>query len=250
MSPANQRPSSLGAETRKQRPPQSTQTISSSGSTPEVCPTRAGEGRHGAIAHRFFFGAVLADLVVSRTLWIVRVVAGSLRGRTFAAPEGRETRPTTDRTREAVFNALTSLDALDGAVIADLFAGSGALGIEALSRGAARCTFIEADPRAVAVIRDNVRSLGLDDRSSVLPGRVETAVRTLANVDVVLADPPYGYDQWRELLERLEPVVGRDGIVVIESGREIGTDEAPSDSWDVIRSKRYGRTWVAFLQRI
>ncbi len=95
----------------------------------------------------------------------MRVVAGELRGRRIDAPPGNDTRPTTDKVREATFNALGSLDLVRDALVVDLYAGSGALGIEALSRGAAHCTFVERDRSALRTLRDNLAALGLDDRS-------------------------------------------------------------------------------------
>lgn len=180
----------------------------------------------------------------------MRVVAGSLRGRTILAPPGLATRPTTDRTREAIFNALVSLDAVDGAVAVDLFAGSGALGIEALSRGAATCTFVESDPAALEAIRLNVRSLGLGSRVEISGSRVETAISGLSGVDLILVDPPYGYDGWVDVLTRLEPAVPSGGIAVLESGSDLEGQLAAAAGWETLRVKRYGRTWVTFLERV
>ena len=118
----------------------------------------------------------------------MRVVAGTLRGRSIVAPDGDSTRPTTDRTREAVFNALASLDVVEDAVVVDLFAGSGAMGIEALSRGARRCTFIERDRRALAAIRTNVTKLGVSDRANVVAGDVFANVVAQRLADLVIAD--------------------------------------------------------------
>jgi len=168
------------------------------------------------------------------------VVAGSLRGRAIKAPDGDATRPTTDRAREALFNALNSLGAIDGSNVLDLYAGSGALGIEALSRGAAKCTFVERDRRALDAIRSNVSHLGIADRSNVLAGDVPTLL-----ADLVLADPPYGYDEWGRLLDLIAPCLAPDALVVAESGREL----TPSDEWEIVREKRYGRAWVTFLRR-
>ena len=100
----------------------------------------------------------------------MRVVAGELRGRRIEAPPGTDTRPTTDKVREATFNALGSLDLVRDALVVDMFAGSGALGIEALSRGAAHCTFIERDRTALRTLRDNIDVLGLTDKARVVPG--------------------------------------------------------------------------------
>jgi 16S rRNA (guanine966-N2)-methyltransferase len=155
------------------------------------------------------------------------------------SPAGTSTRPTTDRVREAVFNSLTSAGVLDGAVVADLFAGSGAIGIEALSRGAARCVFVERDRSALQALDENLDVLDLRDRSRVVAGDAVSAAATI-DADIVFADPPYDFDAWPELLAR---VTG--DFVVAESGAEI---EAP-DGWVIIRSKRYGRTRVTFLER-
>lgn len=175
----------------------------------------------------------------------MRVVAGSLRGRPIVAPEGEATRPTTDRAREATFNALVSLGAVEDAKVVDLFAGSGAMGIEALSRGASSCAFVERDRKALDSIRYNIKALQLIENTTVLSGDVMTNVVALRNVNLVLADPPYDFDRWTDLLTVLNLVLAPGGVVVTESGREI----QPPEGWEAIRSKRYGRAWVAFLQR-
>ncbi len=169
----------------------------------------------------------------------MRVVAGELRGRRIEAPPGTDTRPTTDKVREATFNALGSLDLVRDALIVDLYAGSGALGIEALSRGAAHCTFVERDRAALRTLRHNLEALGLDDRSRVVSGDALVLVRGLDG-DLVLADPPYGFDSWDDLLG----AVGAP-FVVAETGRPLGD----VDGWSILRSKRYGRTWVTFFER-
>lgn len=172
----------------------------------------------------------------------MRVVAGALRGRLFDAPPGLDTRPTTDKVREAVFNALGSLDLVRDAAVADLFAGSGGLGIEALSRGAAHVTFVERDRGALRVLRDNLRSLGLETDSKVVPGDAVVMLAGL-DVDLVLADPPYDFDRWPALL-----AATRADFVVAEAGRPLDDLETPG--WQVLRTKRYGRTWVTFFERI
>ena len=172
----------------------------------------------------------------------MRVVAGTAKGRRLQAPAGEDTRPTADRVREATFNALNSLGALGGSVL-DLFAGSGALGIEALSRGAISATFVDNDGRAVAAVRANLEATGLDGSATVVRS---DAGRFLADgpgaFDLALLDPPYvfGDDEWAVLLEGLE-----SGIAVIESDREVPVP-AP---WTVLRSKRYGGTVVSIVRR-
>lgn len=136
-----------------------------------------------------------------------------------------------------MFNALYSLDAIDDARVLDLFAGSGALGLEALSRGARSCVFVDNDRHALDAIRDNIEALGFDDVARVVAGDGRTAVASAGEVDLVLLDPPYDFDEWDTLLGELHDVV-----VVIESRREV---ELP-DGWETHRVRQYGSTVVTF----
>src|SRR6187402_1987916 len=137
----------------------------------------------------------------------MRIVAGELRGRRLVAPAAATTRPTTDKVREAVFNALASLDAVVDARVVDLYAGSGALGLEALSRGAAHCTFVERDRGAVRAIDENIATLGLRERSRVVVGDGIASASQLP-ADLAFADPPYGFDEWPRLLRAVQaPIV-------------------------------------------
>lgn len=157
-------------------------------------------------------------------------------------PHGQRitTRPTTDRVREAVFNALGSLDIIDGATVVDLYAGSGAMGIEALSRGAAHCTFVENDRAALSAIHENIGALGLGDRTRVMNGNA-AVMASRVSADIAFADPPYTFEDWPALLG----TIGAD-LVVAESPRAV---DAPA-GWEQGRTKRYGRTWVTFLHRL
>ena len=143
----------------------------------------------------------------------MRVVAGEFRGRKLSAPVSQSTRPTTDRVREAIFNALDSVGAVEGALVADLYAGSGALGIEALSRGAEHCTFIESDRHALSAIHDNIAALGVTGRTRVMSGDVLVMVERI-DCDVAFADPPYAFSDWPRLLDRLSA-----GLLVAEAAR-------------------------------
>lgn len=159
------------------------------------------------------------------------------------APPGGATRPTSDRVREAVFNALGSLDALEGATVVDLFAGSGALGIEALSRGAAHVTFVEPDRAARAAVTANLVATGTAERADVVAGTAEGWLERHAGspaLDLALLDPPYAFDRWCDLLVRLPA-----RLVVIESDRCID----PPAPWVVVRERRYGTTFVTFARR-
>ena len=165
----------------------------------------------------------------SRIVCEMRVVAGELGGRKIVAPEGTSTRPTTDRVREAIFNSLGSSGILDG----------GAVGIEALSRGAERCVFVERDRNARYALEDNLEALDLSDRSKVISSDV-MAVASSLDCDIVFADPPYDFDAWDRLLGLV-----RADLFVAESGRPI---TCPAE-WAITRQKKYGRTVVTFLER-
>lgn len=122
----------------------------------------------------------------------MRIVAGEWRGRTIAAPAGETTRPTADRMRETLFNMLASrLGSFEGLSVADLFAGSGALGLEALSRGAASCLFVEEDKRAIDTIRANIAKLGAAQRCSVQQASVLRLGPAKLPQDLIMLDPPY-----------------------------------------------------------
>ncbi len=165
----------------------------------------------------------------------MRVVAGTAGGRKLVVPEGERTRPTSDRVREAIFNSLFSMDAIDDARVLDLFAGSGALGIEALSRGAAHATFVEQDRAALDAIRTNLSTLDFADQATVVSSDAAAHLSGSGSYDLVLLDPPYGFEAWDDVLSGLH-----DAVVIIESDREI---ELPPD-WRTHRVKHYGSTVV------
>lgn len=171
----------------------------------------------------------------------MRVIAGSLRGRPLRVPSGQRTRPTSDRVREAIFDVLGSLvgpGGLAGGRVLDLFAGSGALGIEARSRGASAAVFVDDDRRALATVRRNLAELGLGEGSEVVQA---DALGWLAGpgsrqrFDLALCDPPYAFDDWDRLLRALPA-----DMVVAESGRPV---EVPAP-WVVLKEKHYGGTLV------
>jgi 16S rRNA (guanine966-N2)-methyltransferase len=191
----------------------------------------------------------------------VRIVGGTARGRPLLGPpKGIDLRPTSDKVREAVFDVLASLregpgqpgGTLRGRVI-DLFAGTGAFGIEALSRGASEAVFVERSTEARALIRENLRRLAFASRARVVAGEVLRALDRLASAgeapfDLAFLDPPYASAAAGRAAERLveRRLLAPGGIVVIESGaRDPG--EAPP-ALELFRRKRYGDTCVAFLR--
>lgn len=135
----------------------------------------------------------------------MRIIAGEWRGRKLIAPRGDATRPTADRTRETLFSMLVSrLGSFEGLRVADLFAGSGALGLEALSRGAAHCLFVEQEKPAVEAIRANILALGARDRSAVQHGSVMSLGVANDPYDLILLDPPYNTGAGAVALDRLQ----------------------------------------------
>ena len=178
----------------------------------------------------------------------MRIIAGEHRGRTIAAPPGLTTRPTPDRVRGALFSALESRlggpGSLEGVRVLDLFAGSGALGIEALSRGAAQATFVERDPAAVKILKDNLARLGLTARARVMAEDAVRAVSLLApageRFDAAFLDPPYGAPEAAEALAALAKhgLVRPGGALILEHS---STDEPPTDpAWRRDRTRAYG----------
>lgn len=182
----------------------------------------------------------------------MRVVAGEAGGRRLIAPEGSDTRPTLDRVREAMFNSLVSLGAVDDAKVLDLYAGSGALGIEALSRGARSCVFVDSGRDARKAIATNLATTGFIERSLVAPQDAVTWLRQTSasasseqsRFDLVLIDPPYAAEDelWSEVLGFVG-IVAAGGVVVTESARLI----AVPAGWDAQREKRYGGTIISVL---
>ncbi|WP_194953399.1 16S rRNA (guanine(966)-N(2))-methyltransferase RsmD [Sphingopyxis solisilvae] len=151
----------------------------------------------------------------------MRVISGEWRGRKLVAPKGDATRPTADRTRETLFSMLTSrLGSFEGLMVADLFAGSGALGIEALSRGAAACLFAEQDHAALDALRANLSSLGATARADVRAGSVLGLGPAPRAYDLLMLDPPYGTGAASVALDKLRRLgwIGPDSWVSVETG--------------------------------
>lgn len=183
---------------------------------------------------------------------MTRIVAGTHGGRTLAVPQHRSagTRPTSERVREAVFSRLEHLGAVADARVLDLYAGSGALGLEALSRGAASALLVESDAGAARVCRTNVRTLGLTDRAEVVQTTVERhlAHPTPAWADLVLADPPYALEDLDGVLAALVEVLVPGGTVVVERAARSAPLRWP-DGLEPDDDRRYGETHVWTARR-
>jgi 16S rRNA (guanine(966)-N(2))-methyltransferase RsmD len=183
----------------------------------------------------------------------MRVVAGELRSRRLHTVAGRETRPTSDRARAGLFDWLGPRR-VDGARVLDLYAGTGALGIEALSRGASEAVFVERARAALRVLRRNLDELGLEERARVVEADIERGLRALAaklgTFDLVFADPPYESGARAKLLadEALASVLEPDGVVVIERSARDDVGEGVA-CLHLHGSKRYGETAFDWWER-
>lgn len=177
----------------------------------------------------------------------MRIIAGALRRRTLSIPKGLDVRPTTDRVREAVFSWIVSRIDLEGASVLDLFAGSGALAFEAISRGAEEALLVEKSQRVADVIRRNAENLGVSDVLRVASGDAMTwLARSNARFDVVFADPPYDYHDFEALPDAALAHLAEDGILVVEHGKPGQYEDHPA----LVDQRRYGRTNIAFFRPV
>lgn len=179
-----------------------------------------------------------------------RLISGDLGGRTIPGPPGKGTRPTSDRVREALFSRLDGWDVLDGARVLDLYAGTGALALESLSRGAAHALLVELHPPTAQQLRRTIAELGLRDRAEVRAGRAETVAAQLApgaDWDLVFLDPPYDVPTTalEQLLDVLRPALADDALVVIERSRRTAPITWPV-GWTDDGTKTYGETVLQF----
>ena len=173
----------------------------------------------------------------------MRIIAGRWRGRPLLAPPGLATRPTSDRTREGLFSMLTSrFGTFEGLRVADLFAGSGALGLEALSRGAEHAFFVERDAEAVKAIRANIAKL--DAPGEVLPGGAER-VRIPGEIHLAFLDPPYGSGLAASVLPQLPLAPG--ALASVETSR---TENVAAEGYEVETVREYGKARITLLRRL
>ncbi len=178
----------------------------------------------------------------------MRIIAGKWRGRPLAAPPGDGTRPTADRVREALFSMLASrLGSFEGLAVLDVFAGTGALGLEALSRGAASATFIESDTNAAAALRANIARLGADAACTVVVALVQAVGAGRAAADLVMLDPPYGEGLVAPALARLmeRGWIAPHALVSVEVGAREVLD-VPGFTVDAVR--RHGKAALHLLR--
>lgn len=178
----------------------------------------------------------------------MRIVAGQWRGRKLQAPQGEATRPTADRTRETLFSMLVSrLGSLEGLAVADLFAGSGALGLEALSRGAASCVFAEMDPAAIRALRANIANLRAQGQCDVRAGSVMALGPAKAPLDLVLLDPPYHSGAGSVALDKLVRLgwIGAATWISLETAHD---EEPRIRGLEAVADRKVGKARLTFMR--
>lgn len=178
----------------------------------------------------------------------LRIIAGQWRGRKLTTPAGDTTRPTADRTRETLFSMLVSrLGSFEGLAVADLFAGSGALGLEALSRGAASCVFVEQDAAAIRALRSNVASLQAQSQCDVRAGSVLALGPAKAPLDLVMLDPPYRTGAGEVALDKLQRLgwIGEASWVSLETAFN---EEPKIKGMEAVADRKVGKARITLLR--
>jgi 16S rRNA (guanine(966)-N(2))-methyltransferase RsmD len=176
----------------------------------------------------------------------LRIISGTLKGRRIDAPDWPGLRPTSDRLRETLFNILAPR--IEGARVLDGYAGTGAVGIEALSRGAAHVTFVEHDRRAQGLIEANLRKCGVSDRYAIIRAGFAAAARVGGEYDVIVLDPPYGPQELADALEAAGTIVGPNTLLLLEHATR---DPAPETAGPLERTREvvHGDSALAFYRR-
>lgn len=183
----------------------------------------------------------------------MRVISGSARGTILKTIQGMETRPTTDRIKETLFNMIQG-DLYDSRFL-DLFSGSGAIGIEALSRGAASCTFVEQSREAAGCIRDNLAKTHLEDKAALMECDVFSALHRMSDrekpFDIVFMDPPYNHDLELQVLELLKNVqyIDSDTTIIVEASKDTKFDYLEELGYEPIKIKEYKTNKHLFVRK-
>ena len=181
----------------------------------------------------------------------MRIITGSAKGTKLKAPRGLDTRPTTDRVKESIFNILGN--AVDGASVLDLFAGTGGLGLEALSRGATHAVFVDQSLASIAVIKENIACTKMAEKAEIVKNDVIKTLEKLSDkayfFDIVFCDPPYNKGYVTKVLQKLDTgsILNPQSILIIEHSRHEVLDDVKWNNLILKRNERYGETLVSFF---
>lgn len=180
----------------------------------------------------------------------MRVISGSARSLRLKTIEGNGTRPTTDRIKETLFNMIN--DRMYDCRFLDLFSGSGAIGIEALSRGAREAVFVENNKKAVSCIKENLKFTKLIDRAQIIERNAESAVAGLSGrFDVIFMDPPYDNEYEKKILELISKsdIADRDTLIIVEASLDTKMDYLNENGYDIVKEKTYKTNKHIFIQK-
>lgn len=177
----------------------------------------------------------------------MRVITGSVRGRKLATLEGEDvTRPTTQSTKEALFSSIQF--ELEDAKVLDLFAGCGQLGIEALSRGAAFCTFVENNRQAYKIVESNIKLCNMEGCSKLVFSDALSFLMKKDNFDIAFLDPPYSAGLIEQVMPKLTRIMSSDGVIICETSKDKELPSAVGD-WSVSKVKKYGKTKLTYYRK-
>lgn len=177
----------------------------------------------------------------------MKVITGSLRGRNLDILGGDDvTRPTTQSTKEALFSSIQF--EIEGRRVLDLFAGSGQLGIEAISRGARHCTFVESNKNAYKIVQRNTEKCNIESKCSLVLGEAKSFLMKKDCFDIAFVDPPYHKGIIEECLPPLTKMMSDDGVIVCESAKD-ETMPQEVNSWSIAREKHYGKTKLTYYRK-
>lgn len=175
----------------------------------------------------------------------MRVITGIARGRKLNAPDGLDVRPTTDKVKEAVFSAVQF--EIEGTYVLDLFAGSGQMGIEAISRGASRAVFVDSSQRALRCINNNIRAVGFERQAEVISRDSYDYIKLTRNMfDIIILDPPYRHNHINNILPFVAKKVKDGGIIICEYEAEAGEPNVP-ENFTIRKTYHYGKINVSIL---
>lgn len=179
----------------------------------------------------------------------MRIIAGVLKGRQIQAPKTHLVRPTTDRVKETIFAIIENILSMSEASVLDLFSGGGTLGIEALSRGAQRCTFVESFYESIAVLKKNIDKLHLAERSIIIKNNVDQYITRIKDqFDIIFVDPPYAYNQYEFLAEEIyrNKLLSPAGVMMVKYSSKLILDFEPQ--WITRTMRSFGETEVKICQ--
>ena len=184
---------------------------------------------------------------------MIRIIAGEFRGRKLKVPTGNDVRPTSDKVREALFNLLTSMLNWDNMTVLDLYAGSGALGLEALSRGAKKAIFVESSKKHVSIILKNISMLSLEQtKYELVRGRAESWIPNFADPErpcLIFLDPPFSSDEYDLILEKLAvlPAILKGSLIIVES--PVTREIMFAENMELLKHRRYGSITLDILRK-